>query len=306
MRCVTKGALMVFQTRLPIQLLAAATFLSTAATAAAAPPVAYSIGKDVFLTSPTGTGTVKVWSGPGKMAVSGLDFDPASNRIAVLGTDRVIRIVSYSASGVGGAVATIPADNCIPNGFDFHPSDGSLLISRYCSAANMLEVRRYANGGLSAPIGSYGDPQTSATSVIRWTPDGSGFFIGHVSGSGPSQIERRSLALPDAPQTVWSRSGAALPSDFDVARCPSGDASCSKLLVSDINSTIYAVPYDAFGGGAPVAVVNPGARGRYSPDNSEVLYKWQLRNSYQLYAAGPGGTRTVVSKGDVGALDWRP
>jgi hypothetical protein len=127
-----------------------------------------------------------------------------------------------------------------------------------------------------------------------------------MSGSGPATIERRSLALPDAPQTVWSRTGGgALPSEFDVARCASGDASCSKLIVSD-NSTILAVPYDGFGGGTPVTLVSPGVRGHYSPDNSEVLYKWQLRNSYQLYVKGSGGTRTIVSKGDVGALDWRP
>lgn len=296
---------MVFQQHSTFKFLAATAFLASAASAAAAPPVAYSVGKDVFLTSPTGTGTVKVWSGPGKMAVASLDLDPSSNRIAVLGTDRIIRIVSYSAAGVGGAVATIAADNCVPNGMDFHPSDGSLLISRWCSASNTLEVRRYANGGLSGTIGSYGNPQTNAISVIRWTPDGSGFFIGHVSDNGPSQIERRSLALPDAPLVVWSRSGAALPGWFDVARCPSGDSSCSKLIVTD-GSTISAVPYDGFGGGTPVTLVSPGVNGHYSPDNSEVLYKWQLRNSYQLYVSGPGGVRTVVSKGDVGALDWRP
>jgi len=297
---------MVFQTRSTLKLLAVTALLSSAATAVAAPPVAYSIGKDVFLTSPTGTGTVKVWSGPGKMAVSGLDFDPSSNRIAVLGTDRIIRIVSYSASGVGGAVTTIPADGCVPNGFDFHPTDGSLLISRWCSSTDSLEVRRYANGGLSGTIGSYGNGVNNAISVIRWTPDGTGFFIGRMSGSGPATIERRSLALPDAPQTVWSRTGGgALPGWFDIARCASGDANCSKLIVTDA-STISAVPYDSFGGGTPVTLVNPGVNGHYSPDNNEVLYKWQLRNSYQLYVKGSGGTRTIVSKGDVGALDWRP
>jgi WD40 repeat protein len=288
----------------------AATLLSATmvwpAAAAAAPSIAYSIGKDVFLTSPTGTGTVKVWSGPGKMVVSGLDFDPGSNRIAVLGTDRVLRIVSYSSAGVAQSVASIPTDNCIINGFDFHPSDGRLLVSRWCNSANSLEVRIHDGGGYSATIGSYGDPVNNAVSVIRWTPDGSGFFIGHVSGTNPAKIERRSLALPDAPTTVWSRNGASLPGWFDTARCPNGvDSSCQKLLVTD-GITISAVPYDDFGGGAPVAVVSNGVNGHYSPDNSEIVFKSQVRNGYQLKVAGAGGTRTIVSKGDVGSIDWRP
>ena len=170
-------------------------------------------------TSPTGTGTVKLWSGPGKMAVSSVDFDPGSNRIAVLGTDRILRIISYSSAGVAQSVNSIPTDNCIINGFDFHPSDGRLLVSRWCNASNSLEVRIYANGGYSGTIGSYGDPVDSAISVIRWTPDGSGFFIGHVTQTGIGAIERRSFALPDAPLTVWVHDRADLPSWFDTARC---------------------------------------------------------------------------------------
>ena len=297
---------MVYHAPLYRILLAATGVVAYAAAASAAPSIAYSDGKDVFLTSPTGTGTVKLWSGPGKMAVSVVDFDPSSNRIAVLGTDRILRIVSYSSAGVAGSVTSIPTDNCIINGFDFHPSDGRLLVSRWCNSTNSLEVRIYANGGYSGTIGSYGDPVNNAISVIRWTPQGDGFFIGHVSGTGPSKVERRSLALPDAPLTIWSRSGAALPSEFDTARCPNGvDSSCSKLLLTDA-STIYEVPYDDFGGGTPVAKVNPGVTGHYSPDNSEILYKWMIRNGYQLKVSGPSGTRTIVSKGSVGALDWRP
>jgi hypothetical protein len=66
------------------------------------------------------------------------------------------------------------------------------------------------------------------------------------------------------------------------------------------------VPYDDFGGGTPVAVVSNGVNGHYSPDNSEIVFKSQVRNGYQLKVAGAGGTRTIVSKGDVGSIDWRP
>ena len=297
---------MAFRNGSLINLLTAVSALICAGTAAAAPSIAYSDDRDVFLTSPTGSGTVKVWSGPAKMAVSGLDFDASSDRIAVLGTDRILRIVSYNSAGVMQSVTAIPTDNCIINGFDFHPSDGRLLVSRWCNATNSLEVRIYANGGYSGTIGSYGDPVNNAISIIRWTPEGDGFFIGHVSGTGPSKVERRSLALPDAPLTIWSRSGAALPGWFDTARCPNGvDSSCRMLILTD-GSTIYNVPYDGFGGGTPVAVVNPGVNGHYSPDNSEILFKWMVRNGYQLKVSGASGTRTLVSKGSVGALDWRP
>ena len=297
---------MAFRNGSLFNLLTAVSALTCAATAAAAPSIAYSDGRDVFLTSPTGTGTVKVWGGPAKMAVTGLDFDPSSDRIAVLGTDRILRIVAYNSAGVMQTVTPIPTDNCIINGFDFHPSDGRLLVSRWCNATNSLEVRIYANGGYSGTIGSYGDPFSNAISVVRWTPEGDGFFIGHVSGTGPAKIERRSLALPDAPLTIWSRSGAALPSEFDTARCPNGvDSSCSKLVLTD-GITIYAVPYDGFGGGTPVAVVNNGVRGHYSPDNGEIVFKSQVRNGYQLKVSGASATRTIVSKGDVGAIDWRP
>ena len=296
---------MTSRRHLMMKLLAAAAALGSAAGAAAAPPIAYSDGKDVFLTSPTGTGTVKLWSGPGKMAVSSVDLDGNSNRVAVLGTDRILRIISYDTAGVVQSVNSLPTDNCIINGFDFHPSDGRLLISRWCNASNSLEVRIYANGGYSGTIGSYGDPVNNAIGVIRWTPDGSGFFIGHDTQAGAA-IERRSVALPDAPTTIWSRNTNGLPSWFDTARCPNGvDEACSKLILTD-GITIYAVPFDGFGGGTPVAVVSNGVNGHYSPDNSEIVFKSQVRNGYQLKVSGPSGIRTILARGSVGAIDWRP
>lgn len=280
-----------------------ATMLA-ASPAIAAPPIAYSVGKDVFLTSPTGAATVKVWSGPGKIVVSGLDFDPSSNRIAALGTDRMLRIVSYSDAGVGLSTESIPTNDCIINGFDFHPSDGSLLVSRWCSASNSLEVLRYSGGSYSSPLITFGDPQTNATREIRWVPDGTGFFIGHANLAG-SAIERHSIAIPSSTVTVWSDTRGDLPA-FDVGRCAGGiltDA-CSRIILSR-GAEIGSFSYNGFGGSEPVTAVNPGVFGHYSPDNSEIVYKWQLRNNYQLKIAG-ASPRIIVSKGDVGASDWRP
>ncbi|HVU30899.1 MAG TPA: hypothetical protein VHE36_10920, partial [Sphingomicrobium sp.] len=48
--------------------------------------------------------------------------------------------------------------------------------------------------------------------------------------------------------------------------------------------------------------VKPGATPHFSPDNSQTLYRLQVKTNMLLKV----DDFSVVSKGDVGAIDWRP
>src|SRR5205085_939719 len=182
--------------------------------------------------------------------------------------------------------------------------DGSMIVARYCGAAQNLEVRRFTNGAFeSSPIITLGTGVDSAMGPIRWLGDGSGFLLAYDSSSGGVQIQRRDSSNPSAPVTVWSMANpSSLPNWFDVARCSGAlDASCSKFLYTDQSGSLHRVHFDSFGG-IDEGVLMAGADGHYSPDNSHILYRVSNTTSQQLKIDGTA----LVSKGTFAGKDWRP
>ena len=300
-------------------LFSAAALFAAASPAAAVPggpPIAYVVNSgstfDVYLSNSDGSGKVKVYSTTTKHSLWQIDVRPGGNQLAlvenvnppsILGT---IKIISYSDVGVVSNVTSIaPNDNCQVLGIDYHPTDGSLLVSRYCNKATIIEVRSMANGVYATdPIVTLNNDGNSAAGYVRWLGDGNGFLwsFGHYpDGAG---INRHMLSNPYAPVTVYKTGSLSLPTWFDVARCAGGtlDSSCSKILVTAPSGVLHLVTFDDFGGTDQGALYGANSTdGHYSPDNSRILWRQQDRQGYHLMI----NSSVFLSKGATGVKDWR-
>ena len=231
-----------------------------------------------------------------------IDIDPTSNRLVITeSSSKGLKLITYNDAGVRQSVTSVNPDGCFVQGIDFHPTDGSLLVSRYCQATSVLEVRRYTSAGYdSSALYNAGDPQTDAIGTVRWIGDGSGFLLQHGNVSSGGHIQRHNLSNPSAPVDVWFNSDFTKGyQSFDVARCPSS-IDCTKLVASD-GQNLYEVNFDDFGGSAPV-LLRAGNDGHYSPNNSQILYRIAAKSGQQLMI----DSTTLVSKISAGAKDWRP
>jgi hypothetical protein len=296
-------------------LCACALFLGAASPAAAGtggPPIAYAVnsGKtiDVYLSNADGTGKVKVYSTTSKNNLWQIDVRPGGNQLAlienvppsIMGT---IKIINYSDSGAVTGVTSVNSGNCQVLGFDYHPTDGSLLVSRYCNRATVIEVLRVVNGVYdSTPTITLNNDGNSAAGYVRWLGDGSGFLWAFATVSGGAAVQRHLMSNPYAPVTVYQTGSLALPSWFDVARCAGTlDSSCSKFVVTTQNGELHSVTFDS-GGWVDQGILHTNAAdGHYSSDNSRILWRYQTRNGYQLMI----DNTVFLSKGGTGVKDWR-
>lgn len=299
------------------------TMLCTAAVATAAaspalavtggPPIAYASQSgytfSVYLANPDGTGVVKIYTGANKVNVPFVDLRPGGNEITIQensGTRAVLKIIDYSDTGAVTNTRTVPNNGCTVQGFDYHPTDGSLLVSRYCNNVTVEEVRRYdpATGAWDAnPLVSYGmsNPDKAANGV-RWLGDGSGFLWANGDTVNNGRIDRFMLSNPGTPVTVYATGGADIPNWFDVARCAGTlDSSCNKMLVTDISGGLHLITMDDFGGTDQGIIYTSAADGHFSPDNAHVLWRLQTKSTYQLKI----DNNVFLSKGTFGGKDWR-
>jgi len=296
-------------------LLSASALALPAAAASAATPggpqIAYAATsgstQSIYLANADGSGTVKLYTTGNKVGIGQLDMRPGGNQMAIVensiaGGQGILKIIDYSDAGVRQAVTTVAEPGCTAQGVDYHPSNGSLLVARYCNQANIQEVRVYANGAWAAdPLFGYtnGNPDKAAGKV-RWLGDGSGFLWAEGDTTNGARIDRHSLANPYSPVTIYAADGLALAQWFDVARCAGAlDASCEKLLVTNQSGQIHLITFNDFGGTDGGVLFTSAADGHYSPDNAHILWRQQIKSGYQLRI-----DNQIYAKAS-GAKDWR-
>ena len=284
-----------------------------AGAAVGGPPIAYAqlsgSTQSIYLLNADGSGKVKLYTTGNKVNVGQIDIRPGGNQLAIIessvaGGQGVLKLINYSDAGASQSVTTIAEPGCTALGVDYHPSDGSLLVSRYCNSAEVQEVRRYANGAWDAnPLFAVtnGNP-SKAAGYVRWLGDGSGFLWAAADTANGAGIQRHNLSNPSAPTRIYSTGSLALPTWFDVARCAAAlDASCAKLLVTNQSGQIHVVTFDDFGGTDQGTLYSNASDGHFSPDNSRILWRLQTKSDYQLKI----DNQILVSKGTFAGKDWR-
>jgi len=289
------------------RILLASAALALPAMADAVPTIAYSntagSNADLYLINPDGSGKVLLYSTPTRTNIGMIDMDPNSNRLVITESrSKGFKIITYSATGVRQSVTNVDPDGCDVQGIDFHPTDGSLIVSRYCQPTSVLEVRRWTSSGGydSNALFNAGSPQDNAITTVRWLGDGSGFLLYYANVTTGGHIGRHPIANPSAPVDVWHIADYTKGfGTFDVARCaPSVD--CTRLVASD-QQNLYEINFDDFGGQAPV-LLRAGLDGHYSPNSSQMLYRIPAKKDQQLMI----DSTVLVSKVSIGAKDWRP
>jgi hypothetical protein len=276
------------------------------------PAIAYAVngGKtiDVYLSNADGSGKVKVYSTTSKNNLWQIDMRPGGNQLALVenaspSINGTIKIISYTDAGAVTNTTSISPGNCQVLGIDYHPTDGSILVSRYCNQSTVIEVRQLVGGVYdSTPILSFNNDGNTAAGYIRWMGDGSGFLWAVGTASGGGTIERHMMTNPYAPVTVYRTGDFSLPTWFDVARCAGVlDSSCSTMLVTTRGGVLQLASFDGTGS-TPTVLHSPNASdGHYSPDNSHVLWRFQTHSGYQLMI----DNSIFVAKGATGPKDWR-
>lgn len=289
------------------RILLASASLALPATVAAAPPIAYAKESgssfDIYLANPNGTGAVKLYSTPANNSAI-LDLRPGDNELAIAESrGNGFKIIRHTDAGVRTSITPF-VDSCRVNTLDYHPYDGSLLVIRNCLNPQLVEIRVWANGAYGPPLLST-DGMNDSYRAVRWLGDGSGFLLVYATWSGAT-LQRHSLSNPSAPTPIKFWSGASNgPSGLDTARCqgqPLGSA-CSKILYDDA-SGIHELRFDEFGEVSDTLVIPGATNGRYSPDNSRILYRSQVRAGYTLNVTNPA--QTTATKGGYMSPDWRP
>lgn len=291
-------------------LLVGASLALAAAPAQAAPPIAYGLVNgtkmDLYLTNPDGSGKVLLYSTPNKVNIGMVDIDPSANRLALVESDfKGFKVIDYTSAGVRTNIASV-SDACQINGIDFHPTNGSLLVSETCATGDFSQVRQWTQSGFdSAPLVTFGSTQIEGPGHVRWLGDGSGFVIGFLHDNGGGSLSRRydryMLNALSAPVTVIEVSTNPF-YDFDTARCTGSSAGpCWALIYDDGNGKIHKLHFDSMS--TIEDWVKPGAAPHFSSDNSQTVYRLQVKTNMLLKV----DDFSVVSKGDVGpGIDWRP
>ena len=273
--------------------------------AAGGPEIAYALTsgntQSIYLANADGTGTVKLYTTGSKVNVSEIDIRPGGNQMAIIensiaGGQGILKIINYSDAGVRQSVTPVSSGSCVVNGVDYHPTDGSLLVSRHCSGSS-AEVVLYSGGAYaSTPIVSYND---TFGAKVRWINDGSGFLWSLSNAAGGGRIDRYDLSNTGAPVTVWSSGSNGAPSWFDVQRCGSSQ-SCDRMLVTTPSGgQVHEVSFSGGGSDLRTVFTSANSDAHYSPDNAHILWWHQVQGNSSIMI-----DNNVFVKGG-GSKDWR-
>jgi len=289
-------------------LLCACALFAAASPAAAVPggpAIAYALTsgqtQSIYLANPDGTGTVKLYTTGSKVGISELDIRPGGNQMAIIESSSaslgVLKIINYSDAGVRQSVTTVASGaSCYVNGVDYHPTDGSLLVSRHCPPS-VEDLVVYSGGAYSST------PLVSYTGIfggkVRWTNDGNGFLWAVGDAAAGGRIDLYDLNNTAAPVTVWRSGSNGVPNSFDVQRCGPSH-SCDKMLVTTpYGGEIHEANFTAGGTDLRTVYTSAWNDAHYSPENAHILWARQVQGQSSIMI-----DNKVFVKG-VGTKDWR-
>ena len=165
---------------------ASALLATSPAIAGVGPEIAYQEqhqnGDEIYLINPDGSGRSLVFKGPSKFFVSSLDMRPGGGELAV-GLRTRLFIVDYDSRGVKTSSREIgmPTPGCNVGTLDYHPSDGSLIMSQACGSSNSKIYRLPAGASVFDPT-----PLLSVSYYVgaRWSRNGTRIYFSYGGAPG--------------------------------------------------------------------------------------------------------------------------
>ena len=273
------------------RLLFVAALLSSASVATAVdigPKIGYSIGREVYLANPDGTGIKQLYTGATRKSIFSLQLRPGGGEAAFEETAccsipsvSLLKIVRYDANGVASGTASKSICGRIV-GLAYHPTDGTLL---YISSCDRLLKRLNTATMTSTTVNV---PHQAFTA--SWLPNGTEFLY-----AATGKIWRASIATPNSPTAV-------------------GDAECIQTLDAgnSTNQALYACP------GAVMllnlstgqsSTLRQGENAHFSPADAQYAYLSPQTNSgrYLLIRNldGSGTQARIGARAKYLSIDWR-
>lgn len=274
------------------KLLLIAALLSSASAATAAdigPKVGYSIGRQVYLANPDGTGIKQLYTGAARKSIFSVQLKPGGGEAAfeeiaccTTSSSSLLKIVRYDANGV--ASGTVSKSICgRVGGLAYHPTDGSLL---YISSCDHLLKRLNTATMVSTTVNV--PHQVLAAS---WLPSGTELLYASSTG----KFWRVAITTPNSPTTV-------------------GDWQCLGTLDAgnSTNQALYTCPDSVMLlnlSTGQSSMLRQGEDARFSPTDSQYAYLTPRTTTgrYLLISNldGSGTQSRIGAKDKYLSVDWR-
>ena len=255
------------------------------------PPIAYSIGRNLYLASSDGSSTKLLYSGRSRKSIFGVQLKPGGGEVAFeetaccsIPTSSLLKIVRFDSSGTRvGTPASLSVCGHVTT-LAYHPGDGSLL---YASSCNQPLKRLNTTSMASTSVSL-----AHKASKVSWLPNGTEFIY-----AANAKIWRVPVATPSSPTAV-------------------GDADCVQSLDAG-NVTGRALWTNACGGALKLinlatgvsSSLRQGAEARFSPTDSQYAYLTpQTTSGRYLLISQTDGSGTQVRIGAQAkylSVDWR-
>lgn len=259
--------------------------------------IAYSIGRDIYLMDPDGSGKRHVYRGAPRTVIFSISmmkgggqmsFEEAGARTPV----GRLKTIAYGATGLGTVIRDVGSGQMYERfNVDMAP-DGSVLYTNTLTGDLTYDAAGAA-GPVDLDVGG-------SVSKVAWLPDGTFLFAGYKSGI--AGIWRASLANPagemvvevDCVATLNAAHGAGTAealvrlgnacSDGELMRLDVAAKTLSSGSLADAESPAYSGDDDCF------IYIVPGARGR---------------TQLKIQELGGSTSVSVGERADYRSVDWR-
>lgn len=268
-----------------------AFLLSTAAAGAdIGPPVAYSIGRDIYLAAADGSSIRLLYTGASRTSIFGVRLKPGGGEVAFeetaccsMPSSSLLRVVRFDSSGTRLGTASVTVCGRV-SGTAYHPTDGTLLYASSCNQPLMrVNTATMEASAVNLP---------HRASKASWLPNGAEFLY-----AASAKIWRVSAANPSAPTAV-------------------GSADCVQSLDAG-NATDRAIWTDACAGALKLlnlttgqsSSLRQGSEGAFSPDDGRYAYLSPSTRAggYLLISNldGSGTQARIGAQAKYSSVDWR-
>lgn len=291
----------MFRSIVATALLTSAALVAAPALAAPTQDIAYvkiaGNGSELYVVNSNGSGLTKVYSNK-KGYISTVDISPAGSELVfverVSGSPSVLKRQRLKDSGAADGTPVAVPNVCGADYADYNPADpGLLLIAGACSGHLYIATIRTDGSG-------YSELQTGNANLYvsqpRWLNDGASYVYVKSDQANVQQLCRNGCD-PNAGELLWSGTQILWP---DVAR------TSDNVIFTDNFANIKLV--DASGNELPPPFAS-GRDAHYSSDDGAIVYRspHQASGDYVLiFDLATNTPRRLTTKGDFGAVDWRP
>lgn len=258
----------------------------------------------LFLANGDGSRAVMVYST--KKAIGAVDFAPGGGKIAFSQQDG-LKLLPYSATDTGITAGPITVlDQGIVGTVDFSP-DGSRIIYTVNPTTNSSTVIRMipVAGGSPTTLVSVIPPGSAALQEVAWLKSGTSFVYTQGFASDLRTELRGASVDASGGVTPWPTpiltTGGGFSEISEISSARTRDAVLVRLNGS---YGVTLIECDVATGALTPRV--PGLRGRFSSDDTSIVFVDEGRDFVSRYTIASGTTAKLTKRGEFGKVDTRP